>query len=243
MAALRSPTPTPSLEPVWRSTSVTHVGAVRHLNRDSIIERNETGLWAIADAMGGDNTPGAGSAAIARSLARIEPFESQYAGRRAVRTAMSEVNTQLFQRAKEERLCNIGASAIALLIRDGQYACLWVGNCRAYLLRGGSLRQISSDHCIDEPRADRTASGYRPILTRSIGSAPKLDMDAVGGDVVAGDRFLLCSDGLRILEDGELEQFMCSGPTSKALAGMLERALEIGASDNVSVAIVECPSA
>lgn len=239
MTALRSPGPSVS-ELRFMSSSITHVGSMRRLNRDSVLERSETGLWAIADGMGGDNTPGIGSALVARALSRIEPFDSQYSGRRATRAALGDVNAALFQRARDERLGNIGASVIVLLIQEGQYACLWAGNCRAYLYRDGALRQVSSDHCIEEPRADRSASSYRPILTRAVGSATRLEIDAVGGDIKAGDRFLLCSDGVAVLEESQLEQIVSHEKAGKALADLIEKALEIGASDNLSAVVVEC---
>ncbi len=238
MTAMRSPTPVPT-ERTCRSASVTHAGTVRRLNRDKLVERCDAGLWAVADAMGSDNTPGAGSAAIAHALSRIEGFDSQYAGRRAVRATLADVNDKLFQRARDERLGNVGTSAVVLLIQEDLYACLWAGNCRAYLFRAGALRQITSDHCLDPPRTDQSPAGRLPLLTRAVGSQPRLDIDAVGGEVATGDRFLLCSDGATVLEDAALEEIMAVESPAKALGEFLEKALAAGASDNVTAVIVD----
>lgn len=238
MTAARSQTPSPA-ERIYRSVSVTHAGAVRRLNRDRMIERSDAGLWAVADAMGSDNTPGVGSAAIAQALAKIEEFDSQYAGRRAVRTTLADVNGKLFQRARDERLGNVGASAVVLLIQEDQYACLWAGNCRAYLFRGGRLCRITHDHCFEEARPHGSAAGREPLLTRSIGSQPKLEIDAVGGGVTPGDRYLLCSDGAAILEDALLEEILSISSPAKALSEFVERALAAGASDNLTAVLVD----
>lgn len=57
MTALRNSTPPPS-EPCYESFSITHAGSTRRINRDVVVERSDIGLWAVADGMGGDNTPG-----------------------------------------------------------------------------------------------------------------------------------------------------------------------------------------
>lgn len=235
MTALKHSTP-PPFEPCYGSFSITHVGSARRINRDAVVERSDIGLWAVADAMGGDNTPGVGSATIARALSRLAAFDSQYAGRRLVRSALTEVNAQLFQRAKEERLGNVGASVVILLIQDGMYACLWAGNSRAYLFRDGAIRQISQDHCLDESRTGQP--DYKPVLIRSIGSRDALEIDAVGGELRQGDRFLLCSDGANVVGEPELEQLAAADNTQAALNACIENALETGAPDNVSFVAV-----
>lgn len=226
-------------ERICRSASVSHPGAVRRLNRDRLTERSDAGLWAVADAMGSDNTPGVGSAAIAQAIAKIADFETQYEGRRAVRATLADVNERLFQRARDERLGNVGSSTVVLLIREDQYACLWVGNCRAYHFRGGALRRITSDHSLDAPCSESGSPGRLPLLTRAVGSQPRLDIDAVGGEVASGDRFLLCSDGATVLDDGALEQVLAVPSPGKALEDLLEKALAAGASDNVTAMIVD----
>ncbi len=237
MPALLNPTD-PSSEPCYVSFSITHAGSMRRINRDEVVERSDIGLWAVADSMGGDNTPGIGSATIARTLARLAVFDSPYTGRRLVRSVLADVNVRLFERAKEERLGNVGASTVVLLIQDGMYACLWAGNCRAYLLRDGELRQISQDHCVEESRASRSTAGYKAVLTRAIGSQPTLEIDAVGGEIRKGDRFLLCSDGALATEDVLFQQLVAADNTLKALTEFLESVLQAGARDNLSAVVV-----
>lgn len=229
-------------EPPYRSTCATHEGAVRRLNRDKTLERDEIGLWAVIDAMGGDSSPGIGSAAVTQALARVERFESHYAGRRSVRAVLTDVNERLFMRASEERLLGVGASAVVLLNRLDQYACMWVGNARAYLFRAGVLQRITSDHMLAGLPMQAFEEGWNPVLTRAIGAQPKLDIDAVGGDLMPGDRFLLCSDGLTILTDEELAELMAITGPAGAINAMIERALAAGAPDNVTALIVDVVS-
>ena len=101
-----------------------------------------------------------------------------------------------------------------MLARNDHFACLWAGDSRAYLLRDGALQQISRDHSLVQELVD--AGAIRPeeaehhpranVITRAVGAdLEDFALDKVSGPHPAGDRFLLCSDGLsKSVPEGEL---------------------------------------
>jgi protein phosphatase len=231
----------------FRSSSLTHAGCVRKLNRDAILERSKVGLWAVADGMGGDQSSGIGSAAVVRALAQLDSFESSFNARRAVRAALTKVNLQLLTRALEERLENVGASVVALLARDDTYACLWTGSSRGYVFRSGKLARLSRDHTraqelVDAGQLTHDQAAQQPDLqqaTRAIGASTRLDIEATNGDLRTGDRFLLCSDGLGVVAEPDIALALALASSQQAASKLIEAALEAGAPDNVSVIIVD----
>lgn len=226
---------------------MTHAGCVRKLNRDALLERSQVGLWALADGMGGDQSSGIGAAAIVRAMGQLDSFESAFNARRAVRAALAKVHLQLQARALEERLENVGASVIALLARDDSYACLWAGTSRGYVFRSDKLARLSRDHTraeelVEAGQITREQAAQQPELqqaTRAIGASARLDIEATNGDLRAGDRFLLCSDGLGVVAEPDIALALALFSSQQAVSRLVAAALEAGAPDNVSVIIVD----
>ena len=245
-ASLPSATPTPSFR--FRSASGSHAGAVRKLHRDACLERPDVGLWAVADGMGGDQSAGIGASAIVRALARVEDFETAFASRRAMRAALLRVNADLIARAAEDSLKNVGASVVTFLARETSYACMWVGTSRAYLLRSGTFSRLSRDHTIAQELVDAGKLEEAQVLadhkaspaTRSIGASSRLEIEGVNGQIQAGDRFLLCSDGLAVMDDAEIAEMMSQEVNAASIAAVLiKKALGRNVADNVSVVIID----
>ena len=98
----------------------------------------------------------------------------------------------------------MGSTVVTLLVHGARYAILWVGDSRAYVLRGGELVQLSRDHSQVQEMVDRgimrpeDAEGHPMghILSRAVGVRDEVEVDRVTGEVEPGDTFLLCSDGL-----------------------------------------------
>ena len=231
----------------FRSSSLTHAGCVRKLNRDAILERSKIGLWALADGMGGDQSSGIGAAAVVRALAQLDSFDSAFSARRAVRAALAKANLQLLTRALEERLENVGASVVTLLARDDSYACLWTGTSRGYVFRSGKLMRLSRDHTcaqelVDAGQLTMEEAVQQPDLqkaTRAIGARSHLEIEATNGELRPGDRFLLCSDGLNVVAEPDIALALALASAQQASSRLIEAALEAGAPDNVSVIIVD----
>ncbi len=137
----------------------------------------------------------------------------------------------------------MGSTLVALVIADGSYALLWVGDSRAYRLRDGKFTLLSHDHTQVQEMVARgiltaeQAAGHPMghILSRAVGVQKEVAIDEVEGDVRPGDVFLLCSDGLHgIVEEREIAARLGRAAPGEALDQLIELALANGAPDNVT---------
>ncbi|MFZ2030097.1 MAG: protein phosphatase 2C domain-containing protein [Vitreimonas sp.] len=223
------------------------IGCVRKLNEDAFLERADMGLWAVADGMGGHDAGDIASATVIESLKDVSSFRSAYAYRHAACLALHGANARLRERGDELGVDICGSTIAALLVHQGHYACLWAGDSRIYLYRDGEMRRLTRDHSVvqemvdagelndDQARMHRS----RHVITRAVGASETLQLESAHGSVRAGDRFLLCSDGLTgPLRDGELAEFMRRPPLEASLDKMIAAAMVRGAPDNVTAVLV-----
>ena len=228
-----------------RSTAATHPGAVRPRNEDSLVDRPDLGLWAVADGAGGHGSGDVASAAIAETLAAIPPGLTAAEMLAQVRLRLDAVHANLKTRA-EARGGGIIASTVAvLLVRGGHYAALWAGDSRIYLLRDAGLHRLSRDHSLVQELVDAgalvaeqaEAHPQANVITRAVGAGKALALDKVADRLARGDRFLLCSDGVfKELPEAEIASRLARGADAEEL---VRRAVEAGARDNVTVVVVE----
>jgi protein phosphatase len=138
---------------------------------------------------------------------------------------------------------------VAILAYDTHYACVWCGDSRAYLLRNSELSQITRDHSevqdlIDSGVLSREEAKKWPgrnVVTRALGARPEAELEVVSGRAYEGDRFLLCSDGLvGHLNDDEIAEQLKRGAPGETCGALVDMTLARGASDNVSVIVVDC---
>jgi serine/threonine-protein phosphatase Stp1 len=138
---------------------------------------------------------------------------------------------------------------VALLLRDRRFVVLWAGDSRCYLLRGGELYQLTVDHSqvqdmVTSGRLTPEEAENHPmshVLSRAVGVAPRLELDAVSDEAKVGDVFLVCSDGLtRTIPDAELATILAQGNPAAAADELVKICLDRGAPDNVSVVVVNC---
>lgn len=227
------------------SVGRTHVGCVRSLNEDAVLNRADIGLWAVADGMGGHESGEVASAAVVDALSGVSNFTTAYAFRDAAAQAMIEANAKLVELSAGRG--TMGSTVVALLVHEGHYACLWAGDSRAYLYRGGALKRLTRDHSVVQEMVDAGAitedrARAHPranVITRAVGARERLDVDSVFGPLQSGDRFLLCSDGLTgVVSDREIAEQMIRAPLEAAAERLIDQALARGAPDNVSLVLV-----
>jgi serine/threonine protein phosphatase Stp1 len=181
----------------------THVGHVRDHNEDSYCARERQGLWAVADGMGGLEGGEWASAQLVEALGRAELNRDFDAACDRVAEAIGEANRAILAEARRRRK-QMGSTIVALLVRDRRFAVLWVGDSRAWRLRGGALERLSRDHSQVQEMVDRgilraeDAIGHpmSHVLSRAVGVRDDVEVDRVVGEVLPGDVFLLSSDGL-----------------------------------------------
>lgn len=223
-----------------------HVGCRRKVNEDALLARHDLGLWAVADGVGGHAAGDVASRMVVEKLGHATVGSKLATRKQAARSAIEDANLALWEMARANR-GTIGSTVVALAIADDGYCCLWAGDSRAYLLRDGKLRQLTRDHSlvqqlVDSGDLEPEAAINHPnanIITRAVGSAPGLEIDCMEGDIRAGDRFLLASDGLtRLMRDDELAAAQDADDLELLADRWVELALERGAPDNFTFLIV-----
>lgn len=220
----------------FRSAAASDVGRARQVNQDAFLERPEVGLWAVADGLGGHSDGEVASRMVCDALADFAPASSFDDTIESVRQRMSQVNEHLLRTATRSLLADrCGSTVVMLLVRGAHLAVLWAGDSRVYRWRMGRLDHLTRDHSLSP--AGRPES---TVVTRAVGAESTLTLDLVRDEVRAGDRFLLCSDGLtRMISDTEIQVWMEHPDVRGAVDGLIKATLDAGAPDNVTVLIAE----
>ncbi|WP_349572238.1 PP2C family protein-serine/threonine phosphatase [Azotobacter salinestris] len=231
---------------IWRSAARSETGKVRARNEDAVLERPGAGLWAVADGMGGHAGGALASRLIVDGLASLV-LEGDLAQRLAqIHQCLQQVNHQLLQAAIHAG-GPIGSTLVALLAAGPRVVCLWAGDSRCYLWRGGRLYQLSRDHSLERQLIDR--QGLNPqqaarhpdaqALTRAVGADERLVLDSLELETGPGDRFLLCSDGLhRSLRPADLGAALDLPLATLAVERLFAQALDGPARDNLSAVVI-----
>jgi protein phosphatase len=160
---------------------------------------------------------------------------------------VADANERLRAISRERGGTIIGATVAVLLICGGHYACVWSGDSRIYVVRGGQITQLSRDHTevqellaagVITPNEARTWPGAN-VVTSAIGvfDEPILDMNS--GPLQPGDSFVICSDGLtQHVQDGEILNCVWTSSSRRACEELLKLSLERGGLDNVTIVAV-----
>lgn len=234
----------------FRSFAETDIGPRRRTNEDAYVNRPDLGVWAVADGAGGHQAGDVASAMIRDALDAIPPELDAVALLAEVRARVQDVHESLLAEAEERGPGTILASTAAVLLARGEhYAALWAGDSRVYLLRAGELTCLTHDHSRVQELLD--AGLLRPeeaelhpeahLITRAVGAGEAdLTLEKVLGAIEAGDRFLLCSDGLsKVLTGDEIKTALQADRDDAPAARMVHAALAKGAKDNVTAVVVD----
>jgi PPM family protein phosphatase len=245
-----------------RSSARTDIGRKRRHNEDSFLADDALGLYIVADGMGGHAAGEVASAQAIKSIheALIEgkPLLESFA--RTPTVEAREQVAQLMEKAILKASADIyatagtdlgkrgmGTTVVALLVTGKKAVVGHVGDSRVYLHRNGRAHQLTEDHTFVQEQIKRGlitreqaagASENRNVITRAVGIQPQVAVDTLVADVLPGDLFVLCSDGLHgYLPDEEVSQAF--GQDRTKLAGLLvDLALERGGKDNVTAVCV-----
>ncbi|MFE5186723.1 Stp1/IreP family PP2C-type Ser/Thr phosphatase [Streptomyces sp. NPDC056628] len=231
-----------------RFAAGSHKGMIREGNEDSGYAGPR--LLAIADGMGG---AAAGEVASSEAISTIVALDDDVPGSdllTSLGTAVQRANDQLRSMVEEDpQLEGMGTTLTALLWTGQRLGLVHVGDSRAYLLRDGVLTQITQDHTwvqrlVDEGRIteeEATTHPQRSLLMRALGSGDHVDPDLSIREVRAGDRYLICSDGLSgVVSHQTLEDTLASyqGP-QETVQELIQLALRGGGPDNITVIVAD----
>jgi len=228
----------------WSSFGITDVGKVRKHNEDSLLDKPEIGLWAVADGMGGHEAGDVASQMIIKSLGKIHQGITLDRYIDDIEDRLVKVNERLIAKARESaKNVTIGSTVVGMLAYDDLCTFFWAGDSRLYRLRNGSLVQLTTDLYIEQGLISRQEAATHPhgnMITRAVGAAEDLYVDFDIQKMQSGDRYMLCSDGLtKHLEDTEFEEMLAVGSAEEACKALTELTLERGAGDNVTTIVID----
>lgn len=242
----------------------TDVGRRRDNNEDAVSIHPDAQPWplaVLADGMGGYNAGEVASAmatslvpAALQSVATEAPLGDTPGTRLQLRQALAHAldlaNSAIFTAAQETPGCRgMGTTIIAAALLPGLLVLAHLGDSRAYGWRAGQLRRLTRDHTwlqeeIDAGRIqghEARQSGLGHLLTQALGVTQHAEPDFNEWRLQAGDRILLCSDGLTdMLEDDAIAAlFARSSPLPVMLTSLLAAANDAGGHDNISAVLIE----
>jgi len=231
-----------------RFAAGSHDGMIRDHNEDSGYAGPR--LLAVADGMGGQ---AAGEVASSEVISTIVQLDEDIPGTdilTSLGSAVQRANEQLRVMVEEDsQLEGMGTTLTALLWTGARLGLVHVGDSRAYLLRDGQLTQITQDHTwvqklVDEGRIteeEATTHPQRSLLMRALGSGDHVEPDLSIREVRAGDRYLICSDGLpTVVSPQTIEEALAGylGP-QETVHDLIQLALRGGGPDNITCIVAD----
>lgn len=233
-----------------KSAAVSHVGKIRANNQDSGYAGAH--LFVVADGMGGH---AGGDVASAMAVKRIIETDKRYSSARdaefAMQAALLAANSLIAETVFEhQELTGMGTTVSAILRVGDELAIAHIGDSRIYLLRDGELTQITADHTfvqrlVDSGRITQEEAAVHPrrsVLMRVLGdvdASPEIDTTVHG--TRAGDRWMLCSDGLSsyVPDEKIVSALTTISDPDAAARRLVKESLDQGAPDNVTVVVVD----
>ena len=240
------------------ASASTHVGR-RKRNEDAYVLDAELGLFAVADGMGGYHGGEIASHLAVSALAEFWALSADpdatwpYAFDRAlgfhenrIDAAVRLANRRICER-RDGDLRNMGSTLAALILRPSAVIVAHLGDSRIYRLRGGSLVQLTRDHSLYEQLREAGAAdlppleefAYANVVTRALGAAEHDRPELRTLDLVDGDVYLLCSDGLSgVLDPDTIAEVLGDTPIEAVADRLVDVAYAAGSRDNITAIVV-----
>jgi PPM family protein phosphatase len=236
--------------------SATDTGRARNNNEDSVAIDEPTALVILADGMGGYNAGEVASGMVTsfiktelgRWLSEASENATDTDVRRAMDICVDNANRAIFNAANSNpQYAGMGTTLVVGVFRDSRLLMGHVGDSRAYRLRASRLVQITHDHSLLQEQIDSglitqeqaAFSSNKNLVTRAVGVEDTVLLETHLHDVLPGDTYLLCSDGLSdMLDDESIAQLMLGCETlPEAAHALVEAANDAGGKDNISVVL------
>ena len=242
-----------------RIAGYTDTGLRRQHNEDHIGFDQELGIAVLADGMGGHQAGEIAShMAVESVLGNLQTIVDRESSRpisdsqllEFVSNTISYSNSMIYQAAEaQEEHKGMGTTLVAAMVKDSQIYAGHVGDSRMYLYRDQSLSRITKDHSLVQDLVDRgfyteaearTASvGH--IVTRALGTRSEVEVDTSQHELLHGDLFLLCSDGLSdMVADWSIGEILAQHDRDleKTARSLVDLANRNGGKDNISVILI-----
>ena len=231
---------------VGRSAVVSHTGRKRRHNEDAYVCAPP--LFAIADGMGGAR---AGEVASNLAAAALQTGDVDGGGQERVAALIQAANQSVYERSsRDAEVAGMGTTMTVALVEGAIITFGHVGDSRAYVLRDGTLEQLTDDHSLvaELVRGGKLSAEeaehhpQRSVITRALGTDPDVDVDTFTVEARNGDVFVLCSDGLTdMVGDAEIGEVLGEPRESlrEAAEDLVRRANRAGGQDNITVIAFE----
>lgn len=245
-----------------RFWAATDVGRTRDHNEDNFLVDKKLNLFIVADGMGGHAAGEIASSVAVREVRRvvaehreiIEDYQrNQSAETRAAILSLLEqsikrAGARIHELAEEnpERK-GMGTTTSLMLVCGRRGFIAHVGDSRIYMLRHNQVHQLTEDHSLINELIKRGRlkpgdvfdSPYKNAVTRAVGVYPDVEVDTLDFDVLPGDDFLICSDGLSCYIDDDITRDILKGHDIKDLPERFIRlANESGGKDNITAVVI-----
>lgn len=234
--------------PIFAGT--TDTGRQRDHNEDAFAIAADLGIAVVADGMGGHNAGEVASEmALGTTLAILRQTVGLPAGDR-LETAVQAANAGIREKAASSpRYKDMGTTIVAVVVDRAGLTVAHCGDSRLYRLRRGQLAALTHDHSLLQEFVDKGLYSpeeakqkvARNILTHALGLEDQAKVEVATHEVQAGDRYLLCSDGLyEMVSDSEIAALLGRAvPLADICAALVELANAKGGKDNITVVTVE----
>lgn len=236
------------------AAGLTDIGRERNHNEDRFILLPEFNVFVVADGMGGHQSGEVASRMAASTIAsffRAQNGSAAHEVGEKLRNAVCDANSKIYARADDSRAHRgMGTTVVAAAFNptSSTMHVVHAGDSRAYHLRGEAIKQLTRDHSLlsdallERPELTESDLAYLPknVITRALGIAPTVEVDAATIVAEVGDVFLLCSDGLHGLVEDELLAKIALDTTvlTDACARLVEAANRNGGKDNITAVLI-----
>ena len=229
-----------------KSDSLSDIGRQRKRNEDCCYANPATGLFIVADGMGGHPAGEVASKLAVETLRELletaEVIKNTQQLPQRIEQALQQTSQTIIRAGqKHPQWLGMGTTAAVVMITEGQAFIANVGDSRIYLLHNGELRQCSIDHNPTEPvLCHGTVLNLSNILTQALGIEQPLEPCLRQFSLQAGDRLLLCTDGLNnMLSDADIRLLLQTESLQEICHQLVALANQRGGHDNVSVIVVD----
>lgn len=231
-----------------RFSATTHVGHRREVNEDSILTLPDQHVWVVSDGMGGHTGGDFASQAVVDSIAMIDPGLEPSQLMTELRSSIARAHHAIRLESDNRDGATMGATIVTMMVSGGHFAAFWAGDSRLYRLQGGTIELLTTDHSMvaalvlagqmswDEAEQHPQSNA----VTRAVGVGDELELDKIRGEILPGDRFLLCSDGLtKYATFDMLERILGREPIETVADTLQQLALDGGGADNISIIVID----
>ena len=249
------------------SVARTDIGRKRRINEDALFRDDVRGFYVVADGVGGHNKGEIASREaveqlrmwvygahqdLNRLVERVQDGDEDgiWEIRRFLESGVKSACYMVYGMAElDPEKKGMSTTLSALLIRANVAFAVHVGDSRVYRVRGTSVLQMTEDHTLINykvkngmmTKAEGEKASGKNVITRAVGHKDYVQVDTVDIDIAAGDRFLLCSDGLHgyFTGNSEVAELCSDGSLEECAEAAIGLANQRGGKDNITAVVIE----